>query len=97
MTAKGYWIAQAIVHDTDAYDKYRAANAPSLAQYGGKFLVRGGTQDVQEGTWRPRTVVIEFPSYEAALACYHSAAYAEAIAAREGASVGDLVIVEGFA
>ena len=42
MTAKGYWIAHATVHDPEIYEKYRQANGPSLAAHGGKFLVRGG-------------------------------------------------------
>jgi len=94
---KGYWVAHMEVTDPVAYERYKSLNRKAFAEFGGQFVVRGGTQQVIEGSARARTVVIEFPSYEAALACYHSAAYAEAIAAREGASVGDLVIVEGFA
>ena len=44
MTAKGYWIAHATVHDPEAYDIYRQANAAPLAEFCGKFLVRGGDQ-----------------------------------------------------
>ena len=94
--AKGYWIAHGTVHDTEAYDLYRAANAAPLAEYGGRFLVRGGDQQTKEGDARPRTVVIEFPSYEAAVACYESDAYQAAKALRDGVAESDLVIVAGY-
>ena len=94
--AKGYWIAHGIVHDTAQYDKYRQANGPVFAEYGARFLVRGGDQQVVEGKAKPRTVVIEFPSYEAAKACYESDGYKAAKALREAVSASDLVIVEGY-
>ena len=94
--AKGYWIAHGTVHDAAAYDFYRAANAAPLAEYGGRFLVRGGAQEVTEGTARPRTVVIEFPSYADAIACYQSPGYQAALKLRQGIAESDLVIVEGY-
>ncbi|MEP1519750.1 MULTISPECIES: DUF1330 domain-containing protein [Rhodobacterales] len=96
MTAKGYWIAHNVVHDVEAYDKYRAANAAPLAEYGAKFLVRGGQQELREGTWNTRTVVIEFPSYADAVACYESDGYQVAKAMRVDVSDGNMIIVEGY-
>ena len=93
---KGYWIANGIVHDAETYDKYRQANAAPLAKFGGRFLVRGGDQRGAEGDIRPRTVVIEFPSYQAALDCYDSPEYQQAIAIRLPASDSRLIIVEGY-
>lgn len=93
---KGYWIAHGQVHDAEKYDLYRAANAAPLKEFGGQFLVRGGAQEVVEGTAKPRTVVIAFPSYQAALDCYHSEAYQAALKLRQGISSSDLVIVEGY-
>lgn len=49
-----------------------------------------------EGAGRQRNVVIEFPSFEEALACYRSAEYQSAKAKREGAGVAEIVIVEGI-
>lgn len=93
---KGYWVAHVDVDDPDAYEKYRAANAAPFAEYGGRFLVRGGRQEVMEGAARKRTVVIEFDSYETAMACYTSAGYQAAKALRDPVSTGDLLIVEGY-
>lgn len=94
--AKGYWVAFADVHDPEGYEAYRRANAMAFAKYGARFLVRGGRFEAPEGKPRSRTVVLEFPSYEAALACYHSPEYQAAMALRAGKSTMDLAIVEGW-
>lgn len=93
---KGYWIAHGRVDDPQAYEAYRAANAAPLAEFGGRFLVRGGARETVEGEAKPRSVVIEFPSYEAALACYRSPGYQAALALRRDISESDLVIAEGW-
>lgn len=94
--AKGYWVARVDVNDVEQYKRYVAANAAPFAQYGARFLVRAGTFTNPEGSSRSRNVVIEFPSYQAALDCYQSPGYQAAIQLRTTASVGDLVIVEGY-
>lgn len=94
--AKGYWIVNNLVRDAEAYDAYRAANAAPLSRYGGRFLVRAGRQTVTEGAAHPRSVVIEFPSHEAALACYNDPEYQAAIALRAAAADGTFIIVEGY-
>ncbi len=94
--AKGYWVAHVDVEDPAAYESYKTANAAAFTEYGAKFLVRGGACETREGAVRARTVVIEFPSYSAALACYQSDTYQAAKALRDPVSAGDLVIVEGY-
>lgn len=94
--SKAYWIGHVAVDDPEAYQAYRAANAAAFTKFGGRFLVRGGPQEVVEGALRPRAVVIEFPSYDAALACYHSPEYQAALALRAPVSTADLAIVEGW-
>lgn len=94
--AKGYWIARVDVKDLEQYKKYVAANARPFAAHGAKFLVRGGAFEVAEGTSRSRNVVLEFPSYAAALECYRSPEYQEAMKLRLPVATGDLVIVEGY-
>ena len=94
--AKGYWIASVDVHDDDTYAKYREANAAPFAQFGARFLVRGGSHEVVEGSARSRNVVLEFPSYQAAVDCYHSPEYQAAKAIRDAVSEGDVIIIEGY-
>ncbi|WP_102225018.1 DUF1330 domain-containing protein [Acidimangrovimonas sediminis] len=93
---KGYWVAHVDVDDPEVYALYRDANAAPFAEYGARFLVRGPAQEQREGHCRARTVVIEFPSIEAARACYESAGYQAAKAIRDPVSTGDLVILEGY-
>jgi uncharacterized protein (DUF1330 family) len=94
--AKGYWIAHVDVADEKKYEAYRAANAEPFAKYGAQFLVRGGASEKPEGRTRARSVVLEFPSYRAALECYASPEYQRAIALRRDVSAIDLVIIEGY-
>ena len=93
---KGYWIAHGDLTDPEGYKAYVAANAAAITAFGGRFLVRGGTREVVEGSARARTVVLEFPSFEAALACYRSPDYQAVAALRRGKGELDLVIVEGY-
>jgi uncharacterized protein (DUF1330 family) len=93
---KGYWIAHVDVSDPEGYKAYQAANAKAFGKFGAKFLVRGGRSEVVEGHARARCVVIEFPSYEAALACYRSPDYQAARVLREGKGEIDLLVIEGY-
>jgi uncharacterized protein (DUF1330 family) len=93
---KAYWIAHATVTNPHAYEAYRRANAEPLSHFGGRFVVRGGAQTVVEGDMRPRSVVIEFPSLQAATDCYHSPEYQAAKALRDPVSQLDICIVDGW-
>jgi len=93
---KGYWIGHVDITDPEGYKAYQAANARAFAKFGAVFLVRGGTREVPEGQVRGRTVALEFPSYDAALACYHSPEYQAAKRLRDGKGELDLVVVEGY-
>ena len=94
---KGYWIARVDVADVDIYKEgYVRANGPVFAKYGAKFLVRAGKYENPEGTSRSRNVVLEFPSYQAALDCYNSPDYQQLIKVRAAISTCDIVIVEGY-
>ena len=94
--AKGYWIARFDVGDMEQYRKYVAANAGPLAEHGARFLVRGGECESTEGSHRERNVVVEFPSYAAAIACYRSPGYQAALEFRRHVAVGDFLIIEGY-
>jgi uncharacterized protein (DUF1330 family) len=95
-SAKGYWIAHGDVRDLEQYQAYVRANAASFRKFGARFLVRGGPSEVVEGSSRSRHVVLEFPSLEAARACWHSQGYQAARALRQPVSEVDLVIVGGY-
>ncbi|MEO8850254.1 MAG: DUF1330 domain-containing protein [Allobranchiibius sp.] len=94
--AKGYWIVRVDVNDPEQYAKYAAANGAAYVEFGGRVLVRGGEFELMEGDARPRNVVIEFPSYDDAVACYRSDAYQSARELRKGASVADLIVIGGY-
>src|SRR5260221_8642607 len=84
------------VRGPDAYAGYVAANPAIFAKFGGGFLVRGGPFEAPEGTSRPRNVVVEFPDYAAALACYRSPEYQENRLRRGSTAVSDPVIIESY-
>jgi uncharacterized protein (DUF1330 family) len=94
--AKGYWIGNVEIHDPEKYKAYIAANAVPFAKYGAKFLVRGGAHEVREGSYASRLVVIEFPDYATARACYDSPEYQAALKLRLPCSTGNIAIVEGW-
>jgi uncharacterized protein (DUF1330 family) len=94
--AKGYWIARVDITDPETYKAYVAANAAPIARFGGRFVVRAGRYETPEGSSRSRQVVVEFPSYRAALDCWKSADYQAAVKIRLPASTVDLVVVEGY-
>lgn len=92
---KAYWIAHVTVTNPDQYKLYANAAPEAFRKYGATILARGGTHHQMEGDGRPRNVVIEFPSLEAALACYNSPEYQAARAKRKGAGEAEIVLVEG--
>ena len=94
--AKGYWVGRVDVHDPDTYKNYVAANGAAFSKHGARFLVRGGKYETVKGASRSRNVVIEFPSYEAALECFHSPEYQAALRAQAGSAEVDLIVIEGY-
>ncbi len=88
------WIAHVTVTDAEAYGKYAELAGPAIAKHGGRFLARAGRFVQLEGKERPRNVVAQFPSLEAAEACYHSPEYQAALDHARGASERELMIVE---
>ncbi len=93
---KGYWIVRVDITDQEQYKSYVAANAKPLAKYGARFLVRAGRFENVEGASRTRNAVIEFPTYDAAVECWHSAEYQQAMKLRQPVSTADLIIIEGY-
>lgn len=78
------------------YEDYKKLAAPTVAQYGGKYVVRGGNTETLEGTWSPkRLVVLEFENVERAKAWINSAEYAPARALRNKYAKSEAIVVEG--
>lgn len=91
-----YLINDMEVTDPALLEEYKKLSPATVAQYGGRFLARGGAIEVLEGEWQPkRLVVIEFSSVAQAKAWSDSAEYAEAKQLRRRASRSNIVIVEG--
>ena len=81
---------------TRAYQRYRDAVPALVDRFGGRFRARGGELEVLEGEWPlPRLVIIEFQSRDAARLFYDSPEYQKILPLRQGASEGNVVIVEG--
>jgi uncharacterized protein (DUF1330 family) len=94
--AKGYWIGRVDVSSDEGYKPYAAANPAIFKKFGGRFVVRGGRFEAPEGSARKRNVVIEFPSYQAALDCYNSPEYQANIKVRQPHATADIIIIEGY-
>jgi uncharacterized protein (DUF1330 family) len=94
--AKGYMIS---AHRSEADPEKRAAYlkiaGAALESAGGKFLAKAGRVEARENGIAGRTVLIEFESYEAAVAAYDSEAYQEALRALDGGADRDIRLFEG--
>jgi uncharacterized protein (DUF1330 family) len=96
--AAAYVISEVEIRDEPLFGAYRRLAADSIAQYGGRYLVRGGERELIEGGPPPKMfIVVEFPSMEVAKQWYASPAYAEALELRVSALERRLIFVEGVA
>ena len=94
MTA--YVLNDMEITDPALFEEYKKLTPATVAQYGGRFLVRGGRSETLEGEWSPkRLVILEFPSAEQARAWSDSPEYAPAKRLRQLASKSNLIVVEG--
>jgi uncharacterized protein (DUF1330 family) len=93
--AKAYLIAHVTVTDPDAYAVYAQQASLAMSRHGAHVLARGGRAVQLEGAGRPRNVVLEFDSLDAALTYYRSADYQRAMRHRLGAGEAEICVVEG--
>jgi uncharacterized protein (DUF1330 family) len=84
------------VRDEEGHKAYAVTSAAICKKFGGRYLVRNGRFSDVEGQSRLRNVVVEFPDYETAFACYCSAEYQPNIKLRQPHSIADLIVVQGF-
>ena len=93
---KGYWVCiYEEINNPDKLKEYALKAKPAVEKFSGKFLVRGGKNRTNDGVKSPRTVVVEFPDYVTALACYDSDDYQEAHDILKNHVVRHHQIVEG--
>ncbi len=93
-----YVIYMGEVADPARYEDYKPLAAASIEAAGGRYLARGGEVESLEGEAPPsRTVLLEFPTLQAAVDWYSGAAYAHARAVREGAATARMYVVDGVA
>ena len=92
-----YLFANIEVTDPALYEEYRKGVPATIAQYGGRYVARGGAAEGLEGGYAPkRVVLLEFPSLERAKAWWDSPEYRPLRAIRQRASRGDLILVDGL-
>ncbi|MDQ0455358.1 DUF1330 domain-containing protein [Rhizobium paknamense] len=92
--AKAYWIARVDVREPERYKDYISTAKPAFERFGAVFLARGGKTEALEGEARARNVVIEFPSFQAAVDCYNSPEYQAAVKIRQEVADGEIVLIE---
>ena len=94
---RGYWVAlYKKIDNTENLKNYSDRVTPIIKSFGGKPLVRGGKYDCLEGENFLRTVIWEFPSYEAAIECHESKEYQEGWALAQRTTERSLRIIQGF-
>ena len=93
---KGYWIGRVEVRSDEGYKPYALGNQAIFKKFGGRYVIRAGKFECVEGSARSRNMVIEFPDYATALACYRSPEYQENMKLRLPHSAADIVVIEGY-
>ncbi len=92
-----YVIVNVATSDPVQYETYKELAQRTVAQYGGRYLARGGAMKILEGSWQPtRIVVLIFENFERALEWWNSPEYAPAKALRQRLSKTDLVVIDGY-
>ena len=93
-----YVISELEMRDAAGFEAYRIIAAKTIAQYGGRYLVRRGVANLIEGGPPPKSIiVVEFPTMERLREWYASPEYAEALKVRQTALDRRLIFVEGVA
>jgi uncharacterized protein (DUF1330 family) len=92
-----YIVVQVKVKDPTRYERYKGMAPASIAQYGGRYLARGGKTETLEGGWAPpRFVILEFPTMERAREWWNCPEYAEAKKLRQATTDTEMILVEGL-
>ena len=93
---KGYVVCvYKSISNEEKLKEYAVKAKAAVEKYKGKFLVRGGKSISNEGEKSPRTVIIEFPSYDEASSFYNSKEYQDAHSILKGYAMRQHQTVEG--
>jgi uncharacterized protein (DUF1330 family) len=94
---KGYWVvAYRSISDQSAVKAYGALAGPAIQSFSGRVLTASTSQvQAHEAGLEQRTIVVEFDSYDIALAAHESEAYQKALQALGSGADRDFRIVEG--
>ncbi|MBB6328314.1 uncharacterized protein (DUF1330 family) [Algoriphagus iocasae] len=88
-------IVEIDIHSPEIYEEYKKLTPESIAEYGGKFVLRGNPVHVLEGDWNhDRFVMLEFKDKETAEKWYYSEKYTKAREIRMKAAKGNFFIIE---
>jgi uncharacterized protein (DUF1330 family) len=92
-----YVVYQGEVLDAERYEQYKVKAAASIAAAGGKYIVRAGDVEVLEGDPPAgRTVILEFPTRQAAIDWYRGHEYTEVKKLRDGAAIARMYVIDGY-
>ncbi len=92
-----YVVVEIEVQDPETYEEYKRQAPPSIAQYGGRYIIRGGQTETLEGEWNPkRFVMLEFDSVPQAKKWWNSPEYAAAKALRQKCAKTQMIVVAGL-
>jgi uncharacterized protein (DUF1330 family) len=92
-----YVVVEVDIHDPERYARYKDLAPPSIYQYGGRYIARGGKTEALEGDWSPpRFVILEFENADRARAWWSSPEYAEAKKLRHATAKTRMLLVEGL-
>lgn len=92
-----YVIVDIGIIDPEAYAEYIKLVPPTIAKYGGRYIVRGGKAEKLEGDWNPRrVVVVEFESADRAKEWSDSKEYEGPKRLRQQCATANIIVVEGL-
>ena len=91
-----YIVALLNIIDREEYDKYRSGVHETIDRHKGEIIISNEDVEVIEGEWPyTKTVVIRFPSMEAAKSWYYSTEYQKIVQHRFRAAKSNLIFIEG--
>jgi uncharacterized protein (DUF1330 family) len=89
-------VVQIDIENPVTYERYKSMAPPSIAAYGGRYALRGGSVTTLEGSWHPnRIVILEFPDAKSASDWWNSPEYADAKKLRQSCAQTEMILVDG--